>query len=103
MINRAALPVKPNVGYRCGMARDDLHFRLRIPGELKAQIEKSAAENNRSITAEIISRLERSFAVEPEWEETINAVNDLWAKMEKLEAMVRDHDEQLNPSRHDIG
>lgn len=101
MIICALLPVKRKMRYPCVMARDDLHFRLRIPGELKAQIEKSAAENNRSITAEIISRLERSFAVEPEWEETINTVNDLWAKMEKLETMVHDHDEQLNPSRYD--
>ncbi|MGN6143429.1 MAG: Arc family DNA-binding protein [Mesorhizobium sp.] len=43
------------------MAREDLHFRLRIPEELKNQIEKAAAENHRSMTAEIVSRLQDSF------------------------------------------
>lgn len=40
------------------MAKDDPHFRLRIPAELKAEIEASAAANNRSINAEIVSRLQ---------------------------------------------
>jgi hypothetical protein len=43
------------------MARDDLHFRLRIPDELKARVENAASENRRSMTAEIIDRLEKSF------------------------------------------
>lgn len=43
------------------MPKDDLHFRLRIPDDLKAQVEAAAVENNRSITAEIISRLRESF------------------------------------------
>lgn len=40
------------------MSRDDLHFRLRIPADLKASIEASAKANNRSMTAEIINRLQ---------------------------------------------
>ncbi|TCN30306.1 Arc family DNA-binding protein [Sinorhizobium americanum] len=47
------------------MAREDLHFRLRIPEGLKNRIEDAAAENNRSMTAEIIDRLETSFAPLP--------------------------------------
>lgn len=43
------------------MAKDDLHFRLRIPDDLKRRIEASAAENRRSITAEIVQRLESSY------------------------------------------
>lgn len=43
------------------MAREDLHFRLRIPEELKAKVEDSALDNHRSMTAEIIARLESSF------------------------------------------
>lgn len=46
------------------MARDDLHFRLRIPEELKHRIEAAAKENRRSMTAEIIDRLDRSFQFE---------------------------------------
>lgn len=44
------------------MAREDLHFRLRIPEELKAKVEQSASDNHRSMTAEIVARLEDSFA-----------------------------------------
>ena len=85
------------------MARDDPHFRLRIPEDLKALIEQSAAKNNRSMTAEIVSRLERSFDIEPEWEEAIKNAEELWRRMDKLEAMVFDHDQQLNPLRYDRG
>ncbi len=35
----------------------DAHFRLRIPRPLKEWVEESAKRNNRSINAEIISRL----------------------------------------------
>ncbi|MBA3448138.1 MAG: Arc family DNA-binding protein, partial [Pseudaminobacter sp.] len=43
------------------MAREDLHFRLRIPEELKKRIEAQADLSSRSMTAEIIARLEFSF------------------------------------------
>jgi hypothetical protein len=40
------------------MARVDPHFRLRIPAALKAEIEAAAAGSGRSMTAEIIDRLQ---------------------------------------------
>jgi len=43
------------------MSRKDLHFRLRLPAEIKAQVQLAAAMNRRSMTAEIVTRLERSF------------------------------------------
>lgn len=43
------------------MAREDLHFRLRIPEDLKNKIEEAAALKGRSMTAEIIERLELKF------------------------------------------
>ncbi|MCL8382488.1 Arc family DNA-binding protein [Xanthobacter aminoxidans] len=43
------------------MARNDPHFRLRLPADLKEKIEFSAKENNRSLNAEIVSRLDYSF------------------------------------------
>lgn len=43
------------------MAREDLHFRLRIPEELKQRIEAHAELNHRSMTAEIVSRLTDSL------------------------------------------
>ena len=43
------------------MARDDPHFRFRIPEPLKQRIADSAQKNRRSITAEIVVALERVF------------------------------------------
>lgn len=77
------------------MAREDSHFRLRIPEALKAQIEKSAAEANRSMTAEIISRLERSYDIEPEWNKTIDDVEDLLRRVEKIEDALMGHEHAI--------
>lgn len=46
------------------MARDDPHFRLRIPFGLKAAIERDAAANRRSINAEILDRVSRTVRQE---------------------------------------
>lgn len=40
------------------MKSEDPHFRLRVPGELKARVETAAKANNRSMNAEIVARLE---------------------------------------------
>lgn len=47
------------------MAREDLHFRLRIPEDLKQKIQEAAEANRRSMTAEIVARLEQSFLQAP--------------------------------------
>lgn len=46
------------------MARDDIHFRLRLPEDLKSKIEDAAARNRRTMTSEIIVRLESTFSRE---------------------------------------
>lgn len=46
------------------MTEETPYFRLRVPEELKAKVRDSAQINKRSMTAEIISRLEASFAIE---------------------------------------
>jgi len=43
------------------MKQTDPQFKLRLPPELKVRIDQSAAENHRSINAEIVARLENSF------------------------------------------
>ena len=45
------------------MAREDLHFRLRIPEDLKRRVAAASRLNERSMTAEIIARLEASFVI----------------------------------------
>lgn len=43
------------------MARNDPQINLRLPTTLKKQIEDAAASNNRTITAEVVARLQDSF------------------------------------------
>jgi hypothetical protein len=44
------------------MSRTDTQFKLRMPAALRAQVEQAAKEARRSLNAEIILRLEASFA-----------------------------------------
>lgn len=43
------------------MARDELQVNFRMPAELKARLETAAKGANRTLTAEIVFRLEGSF------------------------------------------
>lgn len=43
------------------MSRANPQVNFRIPPELKEQLESAAKENHRSITAELVARLEQSF------------------------------------------
>ncbi|WP_323012889.1 Arc family DNA-binding protein [Devosia sp.] len=43
------------------MSRDDGHFRLRIPNDVKRWVKASAEQNMRSITAEIIFTLKEKM------------------------------------------
>lgn len=44
------------------MSREDAQFKLRLPNSVKKQIEIAANEKRRSMNAEILARLEQSFA-----------------------------------------
>jgi hypothetical protein len=44
------------------MARADPLFKLRLPDRLRNDLEKEAAKSGRSLTAEILDRLEMSFS-----------------------------------------
>jgi hypothetical protein len=47
------------------MAQEYSQVNFRIPSKLKEDIEKAAFANNRSITSELVSRLEQSFEQPP--------------------------------------
>lgn len=58
---------------------DHTIVRLRVPPELKKQIEDAAEKNNRSQSAEMVARLERSFDQKPDeqalmWKEEAEAL-----------------------------
>lgn len=44
------------------MARTDPQINFRLPHELKNRIEQSAKENGRSVTQEVILRIEQSYS-----------------------------------------
>ncbi len=44
------------------MARDDPKFIVRLPSELKERLQDAAREGKRSMNAEIVERLQGSFA-----------------------------------------
>lgn len=73
------------------MAKDDLHFRLRIPEGLKGKLKAVAIANERSLTAEINARLEMSFLFEDVRDhadlDDIDLV-DVLADMERLKQKV---------------
>ncbi|MEF2071918.1 Arc family DNA-binding protein [Consotaella aegiceratis] len=74
------------------MAREDLHFRLRIPEDLKASIEAAAEEHHRSMTAEIVARLEKSFASEQELARWAELSEQLLASLRRSQ---KEHEENL--------
>lgn len=65
---------------------DHTIVRLRVPPELKKQIEESAEQNNRSQSAEMVARLEKSFennipsALVSEYMQAVEEKNDMIKK-----------------------
>lgn len=52
--------------YNQPMARDDPQVNLRIPLELKERLDAASARKRRSLTAEVVARLEASFSSDDE-------------------------------------
>lgn len=82
---------------RC-MAKDDLYFRLRLPEDLKDKISEAAGGSHRSMTAEIIARLEDSFRsnadiVMPHVDFAISqTIKKVFEELEKVGALVPSDD-----------
>lgn len=57
------------------MSREDPQLRIRLPIELKEKIEVSAKNNNRSMNAEIVQRLERTYLDELPEDEVLSAAD----------------------------
>jgi hypothetical protein len=71
------------------MAREDLHFRLRIPEDLKKKVEEAAAKSERSMTAEIVSRLEQTFDEPGRLEQLFAAYAELGDEVTELKGTVK--------------
>lgn len=67
------------------MARADPQLNFRIPVELRDRLEAAARENNRSLTGELVDRLERSFLQSVEQDdEAVKIMAWRLAKAERL-------------------
>ena len=56
---------RPFYGHGVRMSENErVHFKIAIPVELKKKLEHIAVDNRRSLSAEIIRRLEESLLVE---------------------------------------
>lgn len=61
------------------MAADDPQLKFRVPADLRLRLEASAKENHRSLSAEVVARLESTFprvAYEPYLPERIDEGHD---------------------------
>lgn len=80
-----------------GMARNDPQVNFRIPADLLEKIKAQAAANNRTITAELVSRLELSFgedAFGPDWQDDLaikfrELINPALVEMSRIENETR--------------
>jgi hypothetical protein len=54
------------------MSRTDPQFKLRVPPALRIQIEQAAQAARRSMNAELVIRLEASFAKEQPLQEKLH-------------------------------
>jgi hypothetical protein len=68
--------------------RDDPPFKVRMPGDLRERVNRAAKASGRSINAEIVARLEASFAVEE-----VHGVSDTHGMADVLKALASSFDQ----------
>jgi hypothetical protein len=88
------LPAKPP-------GRGSPQFVLRYTPEMRDKIARLAKANGRSINAELIALLERALSHGDAVEQLQESMGEIFDRVEKLESLVRDHDDRLNPRFHD--
>lgn len=61
-------------------------MKVRLSAELRRQVEEAARTNNRTLNAEIVSRLEMSFAKPPDvpMEQRVRALEKDYVSMEEF-------------------
>lgn len=67
------------------MARTDPQVNFRIPAELKDKLDQAAKENGRTLTTELILRLETTFQDNDQSNSLINRISNLEDIVAKLE------------------
>jgi hypothetical protein len=75
--------------------RGSPQFVLRYTPHMRDKIARLAKANGRSINAELIALLERALSHGDDVEQLQQSMGEIFDRMEKLERLVGDHDEQL--------
>ncbi len=82
---------------------DHTIVRLRVPPELKKQIEESSEKNNRSQSAEMVARLEESFerVDQDEFDKgfVLQIIESQQDQINQLQKMIQDLMNQLRGSK----
>lgn len=75
-------------------------FKLNIPISLKNRLSEAAERSGRSLTAEMIIRLEKTLAAPDEMENMLEIVDQLLVRIDDLERTVEDLSAEVFPQRH---
>lgn len=78
-----------------------VQFKLNMPATLRERLGEASEKSGRSLTAEVIARLEKSFEADDQWANAFDNIYYLMGVVDRLEAMVNDHDRKLNPQDYD--
>ena len=90
------------------MARSDPQVNFRIPQQLKEKLEQSAKESGRSITSELVTRLEQSFTnqsaniKELPLELLLGAISDRLAREGLRMELISRHPKSIESSKQQI-
>lgn len=78
-----------------------VQFKLNMPAKLRERLGEASEKSGRSLTAEVIARLEKSFESDEEWTNALQNIDFLIDAVAKLESMIEDHNQKLNPQARD--
>ena len=67
-----------------------VQFKLNMPAKLRQKLGDASDKTGRSLSAEIIARLEKSFEDAEEWESALENIDDALNRIEILEREMRD-------------
>lgn len=68
---------------------------VRLAPDLKKRLMEAAGASNRSLSAEIVARLEASFQANDDWVNALENIDDALARIERLERDLYDLSHQV--------
>ncbi|MCU4623470.1 Arc family DNA-binding protein [Acinetobacter radioresistens] len=78
------------------MARTDPQVNFRIPAELKDKLDQAAKDNGRTLTAELILRLEMTFEQDDHLQDLVDRIEKLEEAIDSIEYYQNDHGRRID-------